>query len=415
MKVIAILFYFGFAVLLVSCQLTGISATIPPEVLPVETEIPENSPSETAVLTQERLSTPVTDVPEGTKPPIDCIETSNSASSSILSYGLVVLENRTLVDGRFAGNDAILDLASSEITEFGRENERGIDYSVSPDSRVVAYHRTTLDLANNVVGEELVIVSSGGQQLAAIPWEGGWYRIVDWLDNQHLIINIALLDSEESSARKAASLLLLNPYTGERQVLLSDYPGIYYFPPIPDWDSWGITVYDPTLSRVVYLQAITEGEYLYSLWDLQTQRLLGSMRAAFMETGYLPAPVWSPDGSRFVVSAFQSLPPSFELFLVSRDGQIEKLTDLNAVEESFFWTYSWSPDGRYIAGWIGSTSLAEAKEARLVVVDTMTKQVANYCLAALGVATTTMLNIVERQRELGLLRAVGATRRHVTR
>jgi Tol biopolymer transport system component len=74
---------------------------------------------------------------------------------------------------------------------------------------------------------------------------------------------------------------------------------------------------------------------------------------------------------------------SVELLLISRDGQVEQLTNLNSYSKTFILDYSWSPDGRYIAAWVFTGSwleFMESGEAELVVVDTNTRQVTDYCV-----------------------------------
>ena len=97
----------------------------------------------------------------------------------------------------------------------------------------------------------------------------------------------------------------------------------------------------------------------------------------------LSVPRWSPDGSRLVVEGPTSDQSDLELFLISRDGQIEQLTNLNAYSHIVYLNYSWSPDGQYVAAWVAdkeSTVNLAKNEAELVIIDTRTRLVTDTCI-----------------------------------
>jgi WD40 repeat protein len=338
--------------------------------------MPTISPAETETATPTATAT----IPPEARLKYQCIEVRPVSPGETASEGIVVLDSRVVVGSRYKPETFLLDLATGKSTQIAAEGERQSEFAVSPGRKLMAYSRVVLDASEKVVKDELVIASADGQQQKAIPWEEGWSHIVGWLDDQRVVIN--LFKRQENLVQMYATFLVLDPFTGKRQMLRPDFPAVYDVPRIPDWYGWSITAYDPTLTRVVYPMFTGNGyEHTYVIWDLKRNRILARLDAVFkMASDYLPAPRWSPDGSRLVVEGSLTTPPAFETFLVSRDGQIEQLTNLYAYEKARLSGYSWSPDGRYIATWLNTSSLRETREAELVVVDTLTKQITDYCI-----------------------------------
>jgi len=137
--------------------------------------------------------------------------------------------------------------------------------------------------------------------------------------------------------------IVLNVFSGESQELISDYPDIDKASHSFRWGYSGTTVYDPTLTRVMYLNG-------YSLYDIPNKTIL-----AQLSTGHWgDEPKWSPDGSQIIVSA------GAEFYLISRDGQITQASHMNPdynpeTEKGYDYIssyYSWSPDGRKVALWL---------------------------------------------------------------
>ncbi len=301
--------------------------------------------------------------------------------------GVLVLDSRLDLNGRFARDTFLLDLAtgdSRQIASMPAENQGS--HVVSPDRTLLAYYRVLVDASDKITGEELVVSDATGQRLESIPWEDGWLGPLGWLDNHRLVISLAGLDPDEGNGQKPSTLLLLDPFTGQRQVLKPDYTGIYR---IRDafWDGWGGTLIDPTLTRVIYPYLSDDGIYTYALWDLQQQKLLATLDAVFAGDGPFgaPMPVWSPDGSRLAVQGNVedvNGEPAFEIFLVTRDGQVEQLTELFKYKKSGLTNFSWSPDGRYLAAWLTTyENWIPSETSDLVVVDTQTRQVIDSCIS----------------------------------
>jgi hypothetical protein len=332
-----------------------------------QTPVPEESG------TPKSLVTPT--IPQEANVQIQCPDMVENQVSYEGMNGMVILESRVVLDNRYTPDTRFLNLGTGETIPMTVARERQGGFVVSPNRQLVAFTRAYFDDQGVFIRDELVIATADGKQQAAASWEDGWTGIVDWLDNERLLINISGLNHEEATARKAATLLVLNPFTGERTILRPDFPDIYNIRPIPSWGDWSITVYDPQLTRVVYLTLTQKGEYAYALSDLQTGEVLTQFISYLIEP-----PRWSPDSSQFVVTAPVSSQDGSELFLVIRNGLIERLTNLNVYRKAYFSGYSWSPNGRNLAAWLTPGPFADSKVAELVLIDTMSKQVMDLCV-----------------------------------
>jgi dipeptidyl aminopeptidase/acylaminoacyl peptidase len=176
--------------------------------------------------------------------------------------------------------------------------------------------------------------------------------------------------------------------------LSENFPGFQISPLtlLPDWGGWNGVVYDPMLKFAIYPHTVgtTDQTYTYALWDLTKQKLVASLENIFTNfpaRNFYPMPRWSPDGSHFVfVGGVFPLDPSsdiykLELYQVDRGGQAEQLTHLSG--DVYIWdsSLSWSPDGRYIAFFIGPPLGAATQKAQVAVLDTVTLDVTKYCIS----------------------------------
>jgi len=225
-------------------------------------------------------------------------------------------------------------------------------FEVSPERNWLAFMRPSL----NPGGSRLVIMGSNGKQVQAIPWEDLWRAfngIAGWLDEERLLISRT---SGKKYDPNADSMIVLNPFTGEQSELLPDYPDMAFIN--LDWYGigwWGGyshngTVYDPSLSRVVYYKYLGNQSWGLSLWDRQAKKEL----VFLPDYSFYNRPKWFRDGSRFIASIPATLDRAGQsqtnLFLVSRDGEVRQLTDLGVYSAQYEVSgYEWSPDGRKIA------------------------------------------------------------------
>ena len=334
--------------------------TVPRPVTP--TRVP---PTPTPTLT----STPT--IPPEARLKIHCLDVLQTFPPQANSQGIVILNSHTSPD------IFLLNMATGAKTQLAKQNENLKHFAVSPGKERMAYERGLLNQPGGG-GKQLVIAAADGQPQKAIPWEKGWVGIPGWLNDEQLIINMAGNDPDEDTAKKPATLLMVNPFTGERRVLPPDFPEISYEYPVLYWEGWSETIYDPTLTRVVY-----PGPG-YVLWDLESNRALATLRSRFLHP-----PRWSPDGAQFVVAAdpdFGEYRFGYELFSVSRDGElITPLTNLKAYyPASDMWGYSWSPQGNRIAFWLSTDPDAvdsnDHAAQRLGVLDLATQEVTDYCI-----------------------------------
>lgn len=277
-----------------------------------------------------------------------------------------------------------MNMATRVMTQINKPNEVLQEFSVSPNQKRVAY----LESMSNRSDFNLIIAGTNNQIYKTLLWEdnAGWGAF-QWLDNEHLAIEL-LPQNDNVLVSYVRDFLILNPFTGERQILKTDYPNVYDDFPMPDWAGWGITAYNQNLTRAVYLERDASGPFYYVLWDLQKK----SQIANFQITGDLEAVVrWSSDGKQFAfapsLSSNMNEYPAYELFKVTKDGNTKQLTHLT---DYFPWVYiadlSWSTDNRYIAFWYShweqnkDPSYESRGDRYLAILDTKTDFVTSYCI-----------------------------------
>jgi WD40 repeat protein len=235
--------------------------------------------------------------------------------------------------------------------------------AVSPNRKLFAYINAT----GSRQDWNLVVTTDFTYNI--IPLEKDWLGIVHWLDNEHLLI----LRNRDPLL---ASIIVLNPFTGERKEILPDYPDIetiYYAA------EWWLPVYDPLLSRVIYPRVA--GEARIVLWDLQKRQAVTYLTSRNNPYGLMP--VWSPNGQYFAMALEdQYVPtlnyPAHELYRVDRDGKIERMTNLTAYYNFLLriTSYSWSPDNQQIAFHISYRWKGEnVPEDQLAILNTKTREV----------------------------------------
>lgn len=353
----------------VSTVATTTRPTIPvPSARAYQTIAPVDSP--TPELPTEILSSATPEVHQN----LNCLEVLPTLPANVVSGTLWLTKGDEI-----SGVETItMDLENGKMTP--RTGGKYRKFIVSPNRLWIAYQKTRTE-AHQLIENQLIIESADGQTQINIPWEEGegwmWQTIPTWLDNERLLIRIPDVDTDDNISWAKASFLILNPFTGDRQIFRAEYPDMYDTQWMPHWGNWGLTVFDPTLTRVVYLSKEEALQYAYRLWDLQKDQLVTSW-----STVSFPLPQWSPDGSRLVVARLDpsSAENNYQLIQVSRDGQIEKLPNIEPYEPGAFepGEYSWSPDGQLLALWMYPPNSAIPV---LGVMDLVSGETTNYCIS----------------------------------
>lgn len=249
-----------------------------------------------------------------------------------------------------------------------KDNEILSDFASSPDNEWLAYIRSIID-GITTVSSYLELISADGKLNKSIPIEINITTLSRWLDNQRIILR--------SGFEPTSTQIVLNPFTKQRQELVSDFPDIYNNNPSLDWNNQGIIVFDPTLTRAVYAGLPAD----LVLIDLTNNVVLARISPVPIAHS---VPEWSPDGEQFVFTNADITNPEklqFELYSISKNGQVNQLTNLEAYYESMFiLSYNWSPDGRYIAFWLEENRHERTGVVSLAVLNTVTLEVTNYCL-----------------------------------
>jgi len=260
-------------------------------------------------------------------------------------------------------------------------NLHPIDIFTSPNREWLAYIAYQWE-DNKYYRDGLVIVKNDGSLYKNLNDEN--FQLIGWLDDEHLVFRVPVL-IPTSDAYPIPSLdmtvvpplLILNPFTGERQILEPDIPDLEPPIEIPWWNGWSGLVYDPTLRYASYL-----GEAGFTLRDLENERTIAS--APF---DVYSRPYWSPDGERFAVAdSLDHDRSAYEIFTMDLNGDVLQLSNLAAYHTSNYVSgLSWSPGGRYLAFWLSSwdedTFYNDViNPAALAVLDTISGKITNYCI-----------------------------------
>lgn len=406
-----ILLAFSFlAILMASCQPSG---TLPiPERIETASPTPETEtkilPSPTVNATPTYTATPILTVPAVEAPtatsvpafPVEtglksrCIEIAPSPPEGFISEGVAVMESTVIENGRLKPELYFLDMKTGVTIV----PDQGSTVSTSLDRKFMAYVSGKADDQDRIIYKDLVISNGAGQRLEVLPWESGWYSNAGWIDDYRLLISLNELDGRRyNSLKEPSPLLVLDPFTGERQILYPDFDRFLDTPStlLPYWEGvYGIR-YDPTATRAVYpiYSNNHEDRYTYALWDVEEGKLAAMLDNVIeyyhRYNNHFPPPVWSPDGSHFVLISFLigkeedrgGQPPLSELFRVSRDGEVAKLTHFAPHLRVQEHTLSWSPDERYISMYLNKYVGGDTEHsARLALLDTETLEILDTCI-----------------------------------
>lgn len=289
-----------------------------------------------------------------------CLEVMDKLPPGAVYHGIAVLR------GWAPDPSILMDMATGELITL----PKALYNVVSPDRTHLAY----MDGSDKNGNFTLVVTDPNGQGKILIPWENDWFSLVQWLDNQRLVII--------KKSYPLYSTVILNPFTKKQQEIPSNYPDILTTFQYHYWGDYAYSeaVYDPTLTRVVYMME-SRGQDGFILRDLQNRITLESYQISADDYGQTPK--WSPNGDRFAIVIDEFSPTgqvAQELYIISREGHESRLTYLsNHNSYSRIDEFSWSPDGQYIAFWWTNDPDYKNGE-QLAVLDTQTGDVTNYCV-----------------------------------
>jgi hypothetical protein len=260
-----------------------------------------------------------------------------------------------------------------------KENIRGA--SVSPDGSWLTVSKVIFEEVDkfNVLQENLLLMTPAGEIVKVLPWQKEWTGDPVWLDDQHLVI-VESLVSPQNIDKNLAKPMILNPFTGDQQLIASDFPDIFDGYRLVRWDApWygSFVVYNKTLTRAVYLSG-ERGVY-YVLRDIQK----GKELLVWTQFEQFPQnqPRWSPDGLKFlmfgILGRYDAFPDPlvYKFYLVDNNGNVSEIKTGLLIDD-----YFWSPTGRYIAIFSpGGERQDGYLRSRLSVFDTQTQKAVDTC------------------------------------
>jgi hypothetical protein len=321
-----------------------------------------------------------------------CLDVVPTPPDGAASTGIVVLaENMTSsVNGTL-----LLDMETGQMIQIARPDEVQINFVVSPDRTLMAFNNVISDAENRKIRDELIIVTADGQRQKMIPWEKKWLSILGWVSDQSLLFAYDEPAFQADWQKTPISYLVLNPFSGERQILRPDFPRFLDAPStiLPYWNGWLGTVYNSSLTLAVYPRLLEDDNnlYTYALWDVSEHQLIVSLDDIFVAYSLFndtyPIPLWSPSGLQFVFQGVVETAdlPKFELYKVEQNGKVEQLTRLTSVALVQDSNFSWSPDERYLAMYLTTwgDNIWETR-ARVAVLALATLEVTDYCIRVSG-------------------------------
>ena len=309
-----------------------------PVVTPTPPATANMTSSVTASATLMAISTPlpsVTPTPDPVR--LACIEIQPA-----LSEGHIYEGNLVLINANYSSEDwiSLYNLQSGEDTILPQK------YSSDP---VVSPSRIQFAI-QNYEENSIDVFSTRGEIIKSIPMQENWGWLADWVNNQQIAIVMAEPSDNPRFDKLPASVLILNPFTEQTQVLLPNYPYIDIVNPMIQFGGrWGSTIYDPSLSRVVYAGAEKfQGYLLYSLTE-------GKILAKIPNPNRRALPIWFSNGTQFIVLGGD------DFYKVSASGEIKKITwfnpnyiiNENAGLDYFIRDYySLSPNENLLAFWL---------------------------------------------------------------
>ena len=235
--------------------------------------------------------------------------------------------------------------------------------SISPDRKWLGY------ITGPYLYEKLEIQSFNDRDSHSVDLNTiqKWLTMDDWITNDKIIFT---KHNNSDNFRQPRSLIALNPFSGEKKELPPNFPDIYGNDPW-GWGNSGRTLYSPDLRYVVYFSA---GEnFGYALWDIENEKSITSIETLNPSI----APQWMAGGKAVIAQVFD------EFYFADIDGHSGQLTDFGRLfsdKNIEIRAWSQSPDSRHIAFFMGFISGEQVLEDRLMVLDTKTDEVTDYCI-----------------------------------
>lgn len=348
---------------------------------------PENKPSQDDLSSVPTLALTPAHFPTGPASPVSATQTSFPRTNVRIEQTCTLIESPDL------------PFAQSSIVLFDANNNVSL-LNLKTGSRISLGQIVILSgaLSN---GQELayidanshkvIVVNPDGDERVSIPAADNWFEILDWLDNDNILVGSMPL-TNAGTWYPPSDTIVLNLSSAAQTEIRPNYPNIYnYVMKAPHFGrySYSVTAYDPTLSYVVYPYMTNRDEGIV-LWDIKNNRQIAQLGAFYPWN----APAWNHRGASFVIS----LQPKYtssdgrlihkntteefpyvggsELFNVDIGGKISRLTYLTTRYMAEEQSYVWSQDDKFIAFWLKN----ENEEWDLATLDVETGEIRAYCV-----------------------------------
>jgi hypothetical protein len=355
-------------ILMVGCQ----PANLPEKPIP---QSPLSSPtakiSPTKIIGKPTITVTPTEVPRLTTLESNCLDiASHQPTDTAIDGNLILYDRKT--------NEFYTYVLSSRIKSVINGANKNF-VATSPDRKWLSY------VTGPYLNEKITILPFDNKEHISIDQStfGKDVLFSHWANNETLIfLKYKNKENFHNYTDQPLTLIAFNLFTQEKKELPPEFPDIFSSDPW-GWPTSSRTLYSPDFHYVVYL-AIHQN-FEYALWDLQKGQSVASI-----ETGNpLIEPHWRPDGKGFFV------PIGTEFYFANIDGNSGSLTDLEklfAENATKIRVWSVSPDSQHIAFFLSALSGDQILDDRLMVLDTQTGQVTNYCLSGDSIQVTVDVN-----------------------
>lgn len=341
--------------------------------------VPTSEPSPT--MTPEIVFNKIS-IPRGLEAKLSskCLDVTDAPP---VSNSFIVLRSLKDYVPRQAPDIILIDMSEERPREIIQKINITSNFSVSPNRELIAYMASTFN-DGEVTDVDLIIANGNFQIQNTFPWDDKWSSILGWTTDQKIII----LLTPDAIPKPPVSYVLVDPLNGRQETIYLSIPdfldkSLY---DLPYWDGWFGLLINPNLEFAVYPRQSNANKemHTYALWDISSNKTVLSLEnifSAFSSFNTFPKPYWTTDGTQFSFVSHKEDTSSlakFELFLVSREGNIDQLTDLSDiayVQPSF---HSWSPDNSLIAFFLTPSGL---NYANVAIVSTNNHDVVDLCLS----------------------------------